>query len=403
MQKAAANPAAPLAVPGSGPKSPGAFIGGLLLAVASLTVIANAAVAPSMPGLRDTFKDVAHVNTLVGMVITLPSLGIVLTAGIGGWLCDRFGRRPVMLTALILYGIAGVSAYFAQSLWQILAGRLLLGIGIGGTMTATMAMIGDLYHGSARIKFMSTQPVVMSGASVLLVLIGGVLGEISWRYPFVVYAVTFAMFPLVYAYLRETPRSAAAVTPGDDVFSVRLFLVIGLTALLSMIMYYLLPTRLPFLLRDLGIYSPSLGGAAVAVGAFTMAACASQFPRFGAGLRPSTVYALLFALTALGFWIIWGASSLTMVLVGSAVAGLGYGWLFPVNNILLMERASPAVRGRAAGFHTTSIFLGQFLSPVLTGPVAERTGEARTFLIFGSISAVIAAAFWLYGVARKSR
>lgn len=377
--------------------SAGPFIAGLLLCVASLTVIANAAVAPSLPGLRDAFASTPHVNTLAPLVITLPSLGIVLTAGIGGWLCDRFGRRPVMLWALLLYGIAGVAACFAGSLWQVLASRLLLGIGIGGTMTSTMAMIGDLFEGTARVRVSSAQPVVMTGASVLMLLAGGLLGEWDWRYPFLVYGISLLLLPLAMAYLKEPARAVIAAGTAPVAFSVGPFLVIGISALLSMIMYYLMPTRLPFLLRELGVASPALAGIAVAVGALFMAICAAFYGRYGVRLKPADIYVMIFTLTAVGYAVVGFATSFTMVLVGAAIAGTGYGWLFPVNNIMLMERAAPPVRGRAAGFHTTMIFSGQFLSPLMTGPVADRAGEANTFLAFAAISAAIAAAFWLYG------
>lgn len=373
--------------------APPVFIGALLLAIASLTVIANAAVAPSIPGLSDAFKTTPHVNTLAALVITLPSLGIVLTAGLGGWLCDRFGRRPVMLGALLLYGLAGASGAFAQSLGQVLVGRLLLGIGIGGTMTSTMAMIGDRYQGLARARLFSIQPAVMSGSGLAMVLIGGFLGELGWRYPFLVYAIALALLPIAYIHLPETERPAAQVSASKAPFSVGPFMIVGVSALLAMITYYMLPTRLPFLLRDLGVNAPSAAGLIIGAGNVAMIAMALLYPRFGTGFRPYTIYAMIFATTALGFGLIAAATSWPLVVLGSAIAGAGYGWLFPVNNIILMERASEAVRGRAAGFHTTTIFLGQFLSPLISGPIASQSSTAGAFGWFAAASIGIATAF----------
>jgi MFS family permease len=377
--------------------TPTFMVGAALLAIASLTVIANAAVAPSMPGLRDAFKDTPAVNTLIGLVITLPSLGIVLTAGLGGWLCDRFGRRPVMLSALLIYGLAGISAYFAQSLWQVLIGRFVLGLGIGGTMTSAMAMIGDRYHGEARVRLMSLQTAVMSSSSMVLLLIGGVLGEYGWRYPFLVYASALILIPFALILLPEPKREPLTAAESEASFSLRPFLLIGLTALFSMVMYYMLPTRLPFLLRDLGVNSPSVAGLAVATGTFTMVAMALLYGRLGAHLKPMTIYAVIFGFTAVGFTIIGLAPSLPVVFLGSAISGLGYGWLFPVNNILIMERSTAATRGRAAGFHTTTIFFGQFLSPLLSGPIVDRSSVAISFLVFAAAAAVLTGMFLLAG------
>ncbi len=376
--------------PGSAPP---AYIGALLLAIASLTVIANAAVAPSIPGLRDAFKDTAHVNTLAALVITLPSLGIVLTAGLGGWLCDRFGRRPVMLWALVLYGVAGASSFIAQSLGDVLIGRMLLGIGIGGTMTSTIAMIGDRYQGMARAKLFSIQPAAMSGSGLAMILIGGLLGELGWRYPFLIYAIALALLPLAYVYLPETERPQVQATASKAPFSIRPFMIVGISALLAMVMYYMLPTRLPFLLRDLNVNAPTAAGLIIGAGNLTMIVMALFYTRFGTRFGPYTIYAMIFAATGIGFSLIAFAPSWPLVVAGAAIAGAGYGWLFPVNNIILMERASEAERGRAAGFHTTSIFLGQFLSPVISGPIADHSSNAGAFGWFAAGSLVVAAVF----------
>lgn len=383
-------PGGVFAQPGSAPP---AYIGALLLAIASLTVIANAAVAPSIPGLRDAFKNTPHVNTLAALVITLPSLGIVLTAGLGGWLCDKFGRRPVMLWALVLYGIAGASSFVAQSLSEVLIGRMLLGIGIGGTMTSTVAMIGDRYHGMARAKLFSIQPAAMSGSGLAMILIGGLLGELGWRYPFLVYAVALALFPLAYLYLPETERPQVRATASKAPFSIRPFMIVGVSALLAMVTYYMLPTRLPFLLRDLNVNAPTAAGLVIGAGNLTMIAMALLYTRFGTRFSPYAIYAIIFATTGIGFALIAVASSWPMAVAGAAISGAGYGWLFPVNNIILMERASEAERGRAAGFHTTSIFLGQFLSPVISGPIADYSSTAGAFGWFAAASLAVAVVF----------
>ena len=370
-------------------ESPSALIGFILLMVASLGVMANAIVAAAMPAMRDAFGDVSYINTLIGLVVTLPALGIVLTAGLAGWFNDHVGRRPVMLASLALYGIAGLSAYLMTSLWTILIGRFLLGIAIGGTMTSAMAMIGDRYHGDARTRFMSTQAAVMSAASMMFLLSGGVLGELGWRYPFLVYGLGLVMIPVVLSQLPET-RPEAPATGARDRVDLKPLAVVGISALLAMVMFYLLPVRLPFHLVANGITSPALAGLAVAVGTLTMSIMAMTYSRTGAKLPAMAVYAVIFSLSALGFFVIANTTSLAGAMIGSAIAGAGNGWLFPINNLLIMERAPPHQRGRASGFHTACIFTGQFLSPLLSGPIVDRSSVADAFLVFGAVGLVAA-------------
>jgi MFS family permease len=324
--------------------------------------------------------------------VTLPSLGIVLTAAAAGWLNDRFGRQPVMLAALALYGAAGLGALVMTSLPGLLVTRFLLGIAIGGTMTSAMAMIGDRFEGEARIRFMSTQAAVMSSASMAFLLTGGLLAELGWRWPFLLYGLGFLMIPVALTLLPES-RPAAPISAGRDRLDVKPLAIVGISAFLAMILFYMLPVRLPFHLVSLGITSPSIAGLAVALGTMTMALMALSYARFGAKLAPMVVYAIIFGCTAVGFALIGWSTNLPGVLLGSAIAGAGYGWLFPVNNLLIMERAPPHQRGRATGFHTTSIFTGQFFSPLVSGPIIERTSTGFAFLEFAAISAVIAVVY----------
>jgi MFS family permease len=387
MRRWMQNPSTPAAT-----VSPSAVVGAALLAVASLGIMANATVAPALPGLTAAFRDTPQINTLAGLVITLPSLGIVLTAAVAGWLCDRFGRQRVMLASLVLYGLAGLSALAAQTLWQVLIGRMLLGIAIGGTMTSSISMIGDMYQGAARIRFMSTQAAVMSASSMVFLVVGGLLGELGWRYPFLVYAAGFMMIPVALALLSET-RPAVPLAATHDRIDLKPLLMIGATAILCMALYYLMPTRLPFHLQSLGVTSPTVAGLAIATGALTMSIMALSYSRTGARLPPYVVYAVIFALTAVGYGLIAMAESLPLVFLGAAIAGAGNGWLFPINNILIMERTPPHQRGRGTGFHTTCIFSGQFLSPVLSGPLVDRISVGGTFGVFAAAAGVLALGF----------
>ncbi len=382
--------------------APTGLVGFILLMVASLGVMGNAVVSAAMPAMRDAFGDTAHINTLIGLVVTLPALGIVLTAAPGGWLCDRFGRRPVMLAALACYAVAGLSGFVFTSLWAILAGRFLLGVAIGGTMTSAMAMIGDRYEGEARIKFMSTQAAVMSAASMIFLLSGGLLGEIGWRFPFLMYGVGLLMIPVVLAQLPES-RPERPPTGASDRLDLGPLAVVGVSALIAMVLFYMLPVRLPFHLAANGITSPAVAGLTVAVGTLTMTFMALIYSRTGAKLPPMLVYAVIFGLTAVGFLIISQSTSLTGTMIGTALAGAGNGWLFPANNLLIMARAPPHQRGRASGFHTTCIFSGQFLSPLLSGPIVDRGSVALAFLVFAG-AALLALAGYLaaYLVQRRA-
>lgn len=121
-----------------------------VLGLASMTIMANATVASSLPGLRAHYADVPHIDTLAGLIVTLPSLAIVLSAGLMGVLIDRWDRQKLLLVTAALYCIGGTSGLWAESLWAMLAGRLALGLGVAGTMNLGMTWASDLWQGPAR-------------------------------------------------------------------------------------------------------------------------------------------------------------------------------------------------------------------------------------------------------------
>ena len=201
------------------------------------------------------------------------------------------------------------------------------------------------------------------------------------------YALGFVMLPIVLMQLPET-RPALAADNKADRLDLKPIAAVGASALLAMILFYMLPVRLPFHLAEHGVTSPLIAGIAVAVGTLTMSLMAMTYSRTGAKLPTMSVYAIIFGLSGVGFLIIANSTGLVGIMIGSAIAGAGNGWLFPINNLLILERAPPHQRGRASGFHTTCIFTGQFLSPLLSGPIVDRSSVAAAFLVFGIVGLV---------------
>jgi MFS family permease len=115
---------------------------GTLLVASALTVMAGATIAPSLPTMQARFVEVAHADLLVRLVLTLPALFVVIGAPLAGLMVDRWGRKPLLVVSLPLYGLAGSSGFFLESLSGILVGRALLGLAVAGIMTAAVMGLG---------------------------------------------------------------------------------------------------------------------------------------------------------------------------------------------------------------------------------------------------------------------
>jgi MFS family permease len=94
----------------------------------------------------------------------------------------------------------------------------------------------------------------------------------------------------------------------------------------------------------------------------------------------------------IGYLLIGQSSNWAQVLTGLALCGMGLGLLMPNMSIWLMTTVPEAIRGRALGGLSTAIFLGQFLSPIVTQPFAKILGLGKVYAIVGGILVVIALA-----------
>ena len=371
-----------------------------VLGLASMTIMANATVASSLPGLRQHYAEVPHIDTLAGLIVTLPSLAIVLSAGGMGALIDRWDRQKLLALTAALYLIGGTSGLWAESLTGILIGRLILGLGVAGTMTLGMTWASDLWQGPARARFMGLQGAAISAAGIVFMLAGGALASLHWRGAFAVYAMIVPIAALALVKLAPHSRRLTAERAGSvtrkavsaERFPWAAYAFIGPLAFIFQVAFYITPTRLPFLLEGLGVRSPLVVGALMAALVVVSAPMSLMYGRIRQRLSAMTIFGLSYALIGAGFLCHATASSWQGVLAGSLIAGLGMGISMPNYMTWFMARVPATMRGRASGLLTTAFFLGQFASPLVSAPLVALLGLAATFGVVGGTLVLLGAA-----------
>lgn len=172
-----------------------------LLLTSSLTVMAGATIAPSLPAMQEHFADVNHVEYLVKLALTIPALFIAISGPIVGYLIDRIGRKPLLTSSTLLFACAGSEGFLLDSLWGIIISRALLGLSVAGTMTGVMTIISDYYQGHKRAGFMGLQAASMGMGGVIFISLGGIVANFNWRFPFLIYL--FALVVLVLISIRD--------------------------------------------------------------------------------------------------------------------------------------------------------------------------------------------------------
>lgn len=367
-----------------------------LLLASTMTIMAGAIVAPSLPRISDAFHHMAHVDLLSRLILTLPALFITLFSSLAGWSIDKFGRRVMLLGSLLLYALAGTTGAYVNNLYLILAGRALLGIAVAGNMIAINTLIGDLMKGNERSRFFGFQGSFMAFGGVFFILLAGWLADISWELPFWIYSLSLIVLALCYIFIPETgqfkdrkPLAVAAsksFKPANACF----IMLMGFT---GMTLFYIIPVQIPFLLAGFEGVSNSQIGYAISLSTLMGALISFFYGRIKQKLSFQWIYALTFLLFALGFMVISDANSYLLTLFGLGIAGLGAGLLFPNANLWMVHIAPENRRGRLLGHMNMAVFMGQFVSPLLVHPLIQKQGIQAAFFYPGLLMLLIAALF----------
>lgn len=369
-----------------------------LLLAATLTIMSNATISPALPGLEAAFADHPNAGEMVRLLVTAPSLAVALIAPFAGWAVDRIGRRPLLLGGVVLYAVAGTLGGLAPTLEILFASRVILGVAVAAIMTAQSALIGDYFAGPDRGRFMGWQMAATNLGGFAFIALAGWAASVSPRLPFALYGLGLIYLPLLWRALPEPPRAKrppgpatprmaqtraihtgqtetglTETDPAETGWRALVALLAGLAGV-TFVLFYIVPTQLPFHMADIGLPAPS--DAALVMGAMTIAGGVSAFsfgrirPVLGAGLTPALGYVIV----AFGFWAMSSAAAMMTLAGSAALTGLGLGLVMPNFLTTALNVAPDARRGAVSGAMTTAIFAGQFLSPIVTGPLISRFG-----------------------------
>ncbi len=369
-----------------------------LLLVSSLTIMSMLTISASLPDMAVDFKDDPNGEQLVKMTLSFPALFIALSAMVAGPIIDSTGRLKLLGPILVVYAIAGSSGYWLENLYLILAGRALLGICVGFTMTIATTLIADYYQGKARQQFAGIQIAFMSVAGIVFVSLGGVLADIDWRIPFLIYVLSLAVLPLAYIFLKE-PEHQSGEKRDEAVAlkSPRIIWFVFANVMLMWILFFIVPIQIPFHLKDIGMESNTAIGLVIASSTFFSAISSFSFGRLKGRFSFPALFALGYGLMAIAFVFIAFGDSFSMVMMGMLFSGLGMGITIPNANVWVMQLAPLEIRGREIGRLTTFWFMGQFLSPLILLPLLKIFNHMQMFNALAGILGLMTLIFILLG------
>jgi ACDE family multidrug resistance protein len=364
----------------------------IILASATLTVMAGAILGPVVPSIQSSL---GVSESLAGLIITTHGALIVLVSPAAGALIDRVGPRRPFVGGLVLYAAGGGAGLFIDSFWPLLASRAVLGVGVAFIYTGITVLIYSLYEGRRMNRALGLRSGANSVGAVVWPLVGGALGTLSWQAPFGVYLVALPLGALAVVTVPETERGGRSSDSGagsgiGGVLSVLrgrpaivavYGLYFGANALLySIVVFY------PQLLETVGITSSLSIGYYLAANGFAGGVSAAAYDRL---VARTSRHALVG--TAL---VLWMGAFAGAVLARSPVTavpavigfGLGLGLVFPSAFAWIEALVPPDRQGQYSSYLASAGYTGQFVSPVLFGPLVPLFGVRG---VFGAAAVVV--------------
>ena len=372
----------------------------VLLVAAFLIAVGFGLVSPVLPAYARSF-DVGVAAASV--VVSAFAFFRLVFAPVGGALIQRLGERPVYLTGLLVVAASSLATAFAQSYVQLLVLRGLGGIGSTMFTVSAMALLVRLAPPKMRGR--------VSGAYASAFLIGGMIGPVlggalagfGLRTPFVVYAVALvgaaALVAVRLGGTRLRPADAAGPLAPPMLVKEALSHPAYVAALGSGfangwcnfgVRVAVLP-QLAVAVHD----DTWVAGVALALAAAGTAATLQVSGRLAdsVGRRPLVVVGLL--VTALSLGPLGLSTSLTVLLVLSALSGIGAGLVNPGQQATVADIVGS---GRSGGTVLSTFQMSQdagaILGPVLVGLVADAAGFGWAFATTALVS-LLAIPLWL--------
>ncbi|MBT2366313.1 MFS transporter [Streptomyces sp. ISL-10] len=182
----------------------GALLLGMLLAALDQTIVATA-----LPTIVSELGGMDHLS----WVVTAYMLASTAATPLWGKLGDQYGRKKLFQAAIVIFLIGSALCGIAQNMPQLILFRALQGLGGGGLMVLSMAIVGDIVAPRERGRYQGLFGAVFGATSVLGPLLGGFFTEhLSWRWVFYINLPIGVVALLVIAAVLHIPVRATRHT-----------------------------------------------------------------------------------------------------------------------------------------------------------------------------------------------
>jgi MFS family permease len=373
----------------------------LLLLATVFPILGSTIVSPVLESLIEPFGTSA---TDVGLMISALTAPAIFVIPVSGVLADRYGRRPVLVASLLLFGAGGSAIALTTDFRVVLALRALQGIGFAGVVPVITASIGDMYDDSAEVTGQGLRHTVNGISGAAFPLLAGALVASAWQYPFLLYAAAFPVAAVVALRFTEPTNVNTGAGGGDDgpayhralvgLLRYPRMAVVLLARTLPMVVWIGFVTFNSLVVVRVMGGTPFQAGVLVAAGNLVFGLASSQVGRILAavGSRFVTLVAANLALAG-GFVGFLYAPDVGVAVPWVVLSGVGFGVALSLYRSYLTLLAPETLRAGVVSLGASGARITVTTTPIAMGAVIEAAtpalGQTAALQLAGVGAAVV--------------
>ncbi|MGI9606188.1 MAG: MFS transporter [Acidimicrobiales bacterium] len=318
----------------------------------------------------------------------------------GGRMLDRLGMRTVFLTAAVIGGMAYLVGSFAENV-MVFTVAVAIGMGAFGSLgfyhvTMTVAVRANPQQPGRAIAVLTLWGALAS--AIFLPLTAQLVERFDWRVtmriltaaPVIMFVIAILVVVELEPGTTERPSAlrdvirAILTDPASRSFTAAV--AFGGIALATLLVY-----QVP-VMSAAGLPLATAATVAAVRGVFQLS---GRLPIAAIVSRLGTSSSLIvaFGAMAVGSAVLAVAGSVPVAAIFAVTAGFGIGAFSPLQGMRSEELYDRAMLGAAMGFQGTVLMLAGAIGPVVSGVIAEQTGERRWAAVIAAVASVLAAIF----------
>lgn len=338
-------------------------------------VLGTALLSPVLDSLIDPL---GATPANIGLLISVFTAPAIVMIPISGLLADQFGRKPILVLSLVLFGASGTAIVFTTNFETILVLRALQGVGFSGINPVIVTSIGDIYRGSREVTAQGLRLMGSGLSGTVFPFVAGILVLFAWQYPFLLYAISIPIAGVVYLRFEE-PTAAPTdpeAEPTSGSYLEELLQLLRYRHVQAMLVARGLPIVVWFgfltynsiiVVRLIG-GTPAQAGFLIGFGNLIFAVAASQVGRLlDSYLDQFPLLLVANGALGLGFGVVLFSPTVPMAVVGILIVGAGFGVTMSLYRNIITGLAPTHLRGGLVSLSEAGGTFAATLTPMFMG------------------------------------